>query len=384
MSGRRQEKPTKNPKRTPRSSQGVPTWHGDDGTTTIQANGHQFTLEWSQLGSDSGFQDVRQLLKEIVLSLQQEGDQFAHLGEDKIMLQCAGSNSCMSLDPDATLVGDEGKATRNEIKKAGDLEVWPAAAAKRSRGMDKLPAKPRYHLSDYAEAVPKSGHSGAASFSLFPGTKAFLVIDEDTVGTDKWEVQYDRWKLGRQPAWRPFSDERVQTERSAMVYLTLSRLKPGQTYSFRLRGIKKGKAPSAWGQVRTPVRMAASKQSSTPAPAAARAAPATRAAAPAAAAAADDDDDDDDDDDRPLSSLVNTAPTPPPRAAAIVPAPASKAKTAPAPTTPKPTPTALPAPAPAPAPATPSKSSTPALMVVVPVQQQAAKVRGYNFLRFEP
>ena len=61
------------------------------------------------------------------------------------MLQCAGSNSCMSLDPDATLVGDEGKVTRNEIKKAGDLEVWPAAAAKR---MDKLPAKPRYHLSD--------------------------------------------------------------------------------------------------------------------------------------------------------------------------------------------------------------------------------------------
>ena len=98
-----------------------PAWHGDEGETVIHAHGHQRTVEWSQLGSDSGFQDVRQLLKEIVTSLQEESAQFADLDEDKIMLQCPGS--CVVLDPDATLAGDEGKATRRLIKKSGDLEV---------------------------------------------------------------------------------------------------------------------------------------------------------------------------------------------------------------------------------------------------------------------
>ena len=86
----------------------------DQGETIIQAHGHQLTVEWSQLGSDSGFQDVRQLLQEIVTSLKEEGPQFANLKEDEIMLQCPVS--CKALDPDATLAGDEGKATRLVIQ----------------------------------------------------------------------------------------------------------------------------------------------------------------------------------------------------------------------------------------------------------------------------
>ena len=206
----------------------------DQGETIIQAHGHQLTVEWSQLGSDSGFQDVRQLLQEIVTSLKEEGPQFANLKEDEIMLQCPVS--CKALDPDATLAGDEGKATRLVIQKSGGLEVWPAGAAKRSRNGDKLPVKPRDHGSDDVKAVPKSRACAThASFSLFPGSEAILVMDEDKVGTDKWEIQYDEWSLGRQPNWRPFSDKCVKTERNEMVYLTLSKLTPGATCSEKIR-----------------------------------------------------------------------------------------------------------------------------------------------------
>eukprot|EP00964_Phaeocystis_antarctica_P122444 scaffold86118_cov54-Phaeocystis_antarctica.AAC.3 len=253
-----------------RSSSGPPAWHGDDGITVIQAPGlaqsFSLHLEWSQLGSSTGFQDVRQLQQEVVNSLQDgtdefiDADKFKDLNADQIMLQILGSVE--SLDPDATLVGPEGKAARDQIKRAGHLDVWPAGDAKRSRAQDKLPAKPRYYGSDFAEALPVKGKN--FSFSEQSGTKVKIVIDEDKDGTDEWEVEYDYWSANQQPAWKPFSATLIETERNQKAYLTLSNLQPGLTYSFRIRGIRKGKAASAWGQVRTPVCM---KQGSAPAPA---------------------------------------------------------------------------------------------------------------------